>query len=163
MLSLLQPITSPRKHVWASNYVSNSFKRTSRLRRAASPVPVANSSPIITELPQQFSELKSNGLLLIDKPRGWDMLDVIEAVKQAGGVKPLAHGGRLDISATGLVLVTSGAANKRAPSFMQLPKTFEGSFKLGASTDTYDAEGSVWEQVPWRHVTGAPHACWIAG
>lgn len=90
----------------------------------------------------------------MDKPQGWDTLDVVVALQQASGVRPLAHGGRLDVSASGLVLVCGGEGTRTAPRLMQLDKCFEGVIRLGASTRTYDAQGAVWERVDWQHVDG---------
>lgn len=109
---------------------------------------------VITQLPRQFDAWRSNGMLLVDKPEGWDTLDVIAALQQAGGVKPLAHGGRLDVSSSGLVLVCAGEATRTAPLLMQLGKCFEGVIRLGASTRTYDAQGPLWERMDWQYIDG---------
>ena len=83
------------------------------------------------------------GLLLVDKPRGMTSHDVVDAVRRALGTRKVGHAGTLDPMATGLLLVGVGRATRLLRFFGDLPKTYEGTARLGVETDTLDADGSV--------------------
>lgn len=90
------------------------------------------------------------GLLLVDKPKGWTSFDVVnylrKIVAQAEGKKPkntkVGHCGTLDPLATGLlVLVIGKEYTRRAGEFSKLDKTYEVTMKLGETSTTGDEEG----------------------
>lgn len=87
-----------------------------------------------------------DGLLLIDKPKGWTSFDVVAKVRgllrQSGVIKPkVGHTGTLDPMATGLLVLTLGSYCKRAQEFSKLDKTYEVTMKLGETSTTGDEEG----------------------
>ncbi len=87
-----------------------------------------------------------DGILLVDKPKGWTSFDVVAKVrgilKQSGIVKPkIGHTGTLDPLATGLLVLVVGSYTKRAGEFSKLDKTYEVTMKLGETSSTGDAEG----------------------
>lgn len=87
-----------------------------------------------------------DGLLLVDKPKGWTSFDVVARVrgllKKAGTVKPkVGHAGTLDPLATGLLVLTLGSYCKRAQEFLKQDKTYEVTMKLGETSTTGDEEG----------------------
>jgi len=84
-----------------------------------------------------------DGLLLVDKPSGITSHDVVDAVRRALGTRRVGHAGTLDPMATGLLLVGVGRATRLLRFFGDLPKTYEGTARLGVETDTLDADGSV--------------------
>jgi tRNA pseudouridine55 synthase len=84
-----------------------------------------------------------DGLLLVDKPRDMTSHDVVDAVRRAFGTRKVGHAGTLDPMATGLLLVGVGRATRLLRFFGTLPKTYEGTARLGIETDTLDAEGTV--------------------
>jgi len=89
-----------------------------------------------------------DGLLLIDKPKGWTSFDVVAKVrgmmKRSGIDKPkVGHTGTLDPLATGLLVLTLGTYCKRAQEFSKLDKTYEVELELGKTSTTDDAEGEV--------------------
>lgn len=91
-----------------------------------------------------------DGLLLVDKPKGWTSFDVVAKVrgtlKKSGLSKPkVGHTGTLDPLATGLLVLTLGTYCKRAQEFSKLDKTYEVEMKLGQTSTTEDAEGEVSE------------------
>lgn len=94
-----------------------------------------------------------DGLLLIDKPGGITSHDAVAAVRRALGTKKVGHAGTLDPMATGLLVIGVGRATRLLRFLGDLPKTYEGTFRLGVRTDTLDAEGEVVEEVP---VTASP-------
>ncbi len=94
-----------------------------------------------------------DGLLLIDKPKGWTSFDVVakvrgvlraEAKKQGLQKKiKVGHTGTLDPMATGLLVLAVGAYTKKVPELTKQDKWYEAVITLGGTTPTDDAEGEV--------------------
>lgn len=84
-----------------------------------------------------------DGLLLVDKPQGATSHDVVDVVRRALRTRRVGHAGTLDPMATGLLLVGVGRATRLLRFFGDLPKTYEGTARLGVETDTLDADGNV--------------------
>lgn len=84
-----------------------------------------------------------DGLLLVDKPQGATSHDVVDVVRRALRTRRVGHAGTLDPMATGLLLVGVGRATRLLRFFGDLPKTYEGTARLGVETDTLDAVGNV--------------------
>lgn len=87
-----------------------------------------------------------DGILLVDKPKGWTSHDVVAKVrnvlsKEAGKKIKVGHTGTLDPMATGLLILVVGSYTKRAGEFSKLDKTYEATLKLGETSTTGDAEG----------------------
>jgi tRNA pseudouridine55 synthase len=85
----------------------------------------------------------AEGLLLIDKPGGMTSHDAVTAVRRALGTKKVGHAGTLDPMATGLLAMGVGRATRLLRYLGELPKTYEGTFRLGVETSTLDAEGEI--------------------
>lgn len=88
------------------------------------------------------------GVLNIDKPRGYTSHDVVATVRKLTGVRRVGHAGTLDPLATGVLLVCVGPATRIADYLQQGRKVYRTTFRLGSSTDTYDAEGRVLNSAP---------------
>ncbi len=91
-----------------------------------------------------------DGILLVDKPKGWTSFDVVAKVrntlkKEAGKKIKVGHTGTLDPLATGLMIVVTGSYCKRAGEFSKLDKTYEVTMKLGQTSSTGDEEGEKTE------------------
>jgi tRNA pseudouridine55 synthase len=84
-----------------------------------------------------------DGVLLIDKPAGVTSHDAVAAVRRALGTRKVGHAGTLDPMATGLLVMGVGRGTRLLRFVGDLPKTYEGAFVLGITTDTLDAEGAV--------------------
>jgi tRNA pseudouridine55 synthase len=84
-----------------------------------------------------------DGVLLIDKPSGITSHDAVAAVRRALGTRKVGHAGTLDPMATGLLVLGVGRATRLLRFLGDLPKTYEGTFRLGVETDTLDADGRV--------------------
>jgi tRNA pseudouridine55 synthase len=91
-----------------------------------------------------------DGLLLIDKPGGITSHDAVAAVRRALGTKKVGHAGTLDPMATGLLVIGVGRATRLLRFLGDLPKTYEGTFRLGVRTATLDADGDVVAEAPVR-------------
>ena len=96
-----------------------------------------------------------HGLLLIDKDAGMTSHDAVQRVRRILRQKRVGHTGTLDPDATGLLVLTLGKATRLTRFFIQAPKVYEGSVRLGISTDTYDASGEVVAQRPVEGVDPA--------
>jgi tRNA pseudouridine55 synthase len=87
--------------------------------------------------------LRTDGILLIDKPVGMTSHDVVARVRRSlGGIKT-GHAGTLDPFASGLLIVLVGKATKTQRQIMELPKRYETVARLGARSSTGDPEGDI--------------------
>ena len=84
-----------------------------------------------------------NGILLIDKDQGCTSYDVIRKIKQLFKGEKIGHTGTLDPIATGLLILCIGKATKLSSTFMNLEKEYVAKMKLGAVSDTLDADGTI--------------------
>ncbi len=89
-----------------------------------------------------------DGVLLIDKPAGLSSFKTVRAVSRILRVKKAGHAGTLDPMATGLLVICLGRATRISRFIMDGVKQYQGVMKLGAATDTYDAEGKITEERP---------------
>lgn len=88
------------------------------------------------------------GILLIRKPSGLTSHDVVNDVRRRFGTRRVGHAGTLDPLATGLLVVAVGPATRFLQYLPLEPKVYEGVFRFGVSTNTYDAEGERSEPRP---------------
>ena len=84
-----------------------------------------------------------NGVLLIDKPKGFTSFDVIAVVRKLTGQRKTGHTGTLDPNATGVLTVLLGSATKAQDIILNHDKSYVAGFKLGLTTDTLDIWGTV--------------------
>jgi tRNA pseudouridine55 synthase len=103
-----------------------------------------------------------DGLVLVDKPGGMTSHDVVDAVRRALGTRKVGHAGTLDPMATGLLLVGVGRATRLLRFFGDLPKTYEGTARLGTETDTLDADGAVVRTAPVAALRGDVEAAFAS-
>ncbi|MEK7602771.1 MAG: tRNA pseudouridine(55) synthase TruB [Patescibacteria group bacterium] len=97
-----------------------------------------------------------NGILLVDKPKGWTSFDVVAKVrgvlKKGLATKSslletskrkirVGHTGTLDPLATGLLVLLVGDYTKKTPELTKLDKTYDVTMKLGETSTTGDEEG----------------------
>jgi tRNA pseudouridine55 synthase len=88
-------------------------------------------------------ELPLSGILNVDKPPGMTSHDVVDVVRRVAGQRKVGHAGTLDPMATGVLLVCLGQATRVAEYLMAGRKRYRATIVLGATTDTYDAEGVI--------------------
>ena len=109
-----------------------------------------NSKP-----PYNYEE---GALFLIDKPLQWTSFDVVNklryALRKASGNKKIkvGHAGTLDPLASGLLLVCSGKYTKAIDNLQAMTKEYTGTFKLGATTPSYDAETEENAHFAYEHI-----------
>ncbi|KAB2885357.1 MAG: tRNA pseudouridine(55) synthase TruB [Albidovulum sp.] len=84
-----------------------------------------------------------SGWLVVDKPAGLTSTAVVNKVRWALGAKKAGHAGTLDPAATGVLAVALGEATKTVPYITDALKCYRFAVRLGAQTNTDDAEGEV--------------------
>ncbi len=84
-----------------------------------------------------------NGILIIDKPKGFTSFDVIAVIRKITGQRKLGHTGTLDPNATGVLPVLMGNATKLQDLILNHDKAYIAGFMLGKTTDTLDIWGNV--------------------
>jgi tRNA pseudouridine55 synthase len=84
-----------------------------------------------------------SGWLVIDKPAGMTSTAVVNKVRWAFDAKKAGHAGTLDPAATGVLAVALGEATKTVPYITDALKCYRFTVRLGAATNTDDAEGEV--------------------
>jgi tRNA pseudouridine55 synthase len=82
-----------------------------------------------------------NGVVIIDKPAGMTSHDVVNRVRRIVGQRSVGHLGTLDPMATGVLPLVVGSLTRLAQFYNASEKSYEGTFRFGFATDTYDAEG----------------------
>ena len=82
-----------------------------------------------------------DAVLIIDKPAGMTSHDVVARVRRIVGEKSVGHLGTLDPMATGVLPMVLGRFTRLAQFYNEADKRYEGVFRFGWATDTYDAEG----------------------
>ena len=91
--------------------------------------------------------------MLVAKPAGPTSHDVVDIVRRALGEDRVGHLGTLDPFAKGLLVLVVGRATRLAPFAAEWPKSYEGVIRLGVTTDTDDATGTVLATSPWTGIT----------
>lgn len=83
------------------------------------------------------------GFLLLDKPKGVTSFYLVRALRKIFGMKRIGYAGTLDPLATGLMIVAVGEATKLLHALEQTDKVYDVKIQLGATSETYDAEGPI--------------------
>ncbi len=104
----------------------------------------------------------TSGVLLVDKPYGITSHDVVSRVRRAIGTRRVGHAGTLDPMATGLLVLGVNGATRLLTWVVGLDKEYTATIRLGAGTNTDDAEGELGEHTSPEGVTDAAIATGIA-
>ena len=89
-----------------------------------------------------------DGILNLNKPRGWTSHDVVAHVRRLTGIRRVGHAGTLDPMATGVLLICLGQATRIAEYLMAGRKRYQAVVRLGVRTDTHDTDGHVTATAP---------------
>ena len=89
---------------------------------------------------------KIDGLILVNKPKGWTSHDVVNKLRSILHQKKIGHTGTLDPMATGVLPVLLGNATKLSKYLIEHDKTYIAVIKLGIKTNTGDEEGEIIER-----------------
>lgn len=85
------------------------------------------------------------GILIVNKPKGYTSQDVVSKTKKILNVKKAGHTGTLDPMATGVLPVLIGNYTKLSKYLIEHNKTYIAKIKLGEKRDTGDSEGKIIE------------------
>ncbi|MBT7598523.1 MAG: tRNA pseudouridine(55) synthase TruB [Gemmatimonadetes bacterium] len=84
-----------------------------------------------------------SGVIAVDKPEGPTSHDIVGRVRRALKTRRVGHCGTLDPLATGLLLVCVGRMTKLSDWITGADKQYTATFRLGAVSDTADAQGQI--------------------
>lgn len=84
-----------------------------------------------------------NGVIIVDKPRGFTSNKILGRVKKILNIKKAGHTGTLDPFATGVLPICLNEATKLIPYFNEEFKEYIGVINLGIETDTLDETGNI--------------------
>jgi len=93
---------------------------------------------------QRFSTPLS-GVLNLHKPTAVTSRDVVNQVARLSRKTKVGHAGTLDPLASGVLVVCVGAATRLIEYVQRMPKTYRTVVRLGATSDTLDADGRIEE------------------
>jgi tRNA pseudouridine55 synthase len=105
-----------------------------------------------------------SGLLAVYKPKGITSSGVVERFvrilsdpklshKNQRLLLKVGHGGTLDPSAEGVLVLGIQNGTKLLQSYLKGNKKYYGIGLLGVATDTLDADGNVVQQMEYQHIT----------
>lgn len=102
------------------------------------------------------------GIVVVDKPAGMTSHDVVGRCRRIFGTRRVGHAGTLDPMATGVLVIGVDRATKILGLLTAASKSYDATIRLGQSTSTEDAEGTVLQQLPAKHLTDGAIAAVIA-
>ena len=88
-----------------------------------------------------------HGVLNVNKPSGWTSHDVVMRLRKVLGLQKIGHAGTLDPAATGVLPILIGKGTKIAQFLVDWDKEYSAVLRLGQSTDTQDATGTIVREV----------------
>ncbi|MBN2548341.1 MAG: tRNA pseudouridine(55) synthase TruB [Anaerolineales bacterium] len=94
-----------------------------------------------------------SGVLVVDKPIGLTSHDVVQIIRRGTGIRRAGHTGTLDPRASGVLVILIGPAVRLSEYVSASDKRYQATIHLGASTDTYDSEGTVTSSAPVEGIT----------
>ncbi|TVT40737.1 tRNA pseudouridine(55) synthase TruB [Hymenobacter setariae] len=100
-------------------------------------------------------DFEAGEVLLLDKPLTWTSFDVVRKVKNTLRPRKIGHAGTLDPLATGLLILCTGKKTKEIDQIQAQEKEYEGTFRLGQTTPSFDLETPVDAEQPYAHLTEA--------
>lgn len=84
-----------------------------------------------------------SGLVVVDKPAGVTSHDVVARMRRIAGTRKVGHAGTLDPMATGVLLLGINKATRLLGHLLLATKAYDATIRLGAATNTDDADGEV--------------------
>jgi tRNA pseudouridine55 synthase len=83
------------------------------------------------------------GLLVVDKPSGTTSRGIVNRVVPLFPRAKVGHAGTLDPLASGILIVCVGPATRLVEMIQRMPKTYRTAVRMGARSDTCDADGRI--------------------
>ncbi|HEU5024316.1 MAG TPA: tRNA pseudouridine(55) synthase TruB [Spirillospora sp.] len=87
--------------------------------------------------------MENSGLVIVDKPADWTSHDVVGKMRRLARTRRVGHAGTLDPMATGVLVLGVGKATRLLGHLALTEKGYDATIRLGASTNTDDAEGEI--------------------
>src|SRR5512144_698256 len=84
-----------------------------------------------------------SGVLVVDKPIGLTSHDVVQIIRRGTNIRRAGHTGTLDPRASGVLVILVGPAVRLSEYVSASDKRYQAVLRLGATTDTYDADGRI--------------------
>ena len=94
-----------------------------------------------------------DGVIIINKPKGYTSSDVVQKVRKVLNTKKVGHAGTLDPLATGVLPVLVGKGTKLSKYLMEHDKTYIATVTLGEKKSTGDLEGETIEIKEVENIT----------
>ncbi len=85
----------------------------------------------------------TSGIVLVDKPRGITSHDVVARARRSIGTRKVGHAGTLDPMATGLLVLGVNNSTRLLTWVVGLDKQYLATIRLGAGSNTDDADGEI--------------------
>lgn len=96
-----------------------------------------------------------DGVLIVNKPADWTSHDVVAKVRGMLKGQKVGHAGTLDPAATGVLPLLVGKGTRIAEYLVDWDKEYRAVLRLGETTDTQDATGTVLARQPVEALTEA--------
>jgi tRNA pseudouridine55 synthase len=96
-----------------------------------------------------------DGVLIVRKEAGWTSHDVVAKIRRLLGGGKVGHAGTLDPAATGVLPALLGKGTRIAEYLVEWDKEYRAVLRLGETTDTQDATGTVLTRRATEGVTPA--------
>jgi len=103
-----------------------------------------------------------SGILPVEKGPGVTSFQVVAQLRRLLRAPKVGHGGTLDPDATGLLPILVGEGTKLTPYLAALDKEYVATARLGVTTDTQDASGTVLRERPVPALDAAALAAALA-
>lgn len=104
-------------------------------------------------------DFETGEVILVNKPLKWTSFDVVNrlriVIKESLGIKKIkvGHAGTLDPLADGLLILCTGRFTKKIDEYQAQEKEYTGTFRLGATTPSYDLEHEIDTEYEYNHIT----------
>lgn len=93
-----------------------------------------------------------DGIILVNKPKGYTSHDIVNIARKALHTKKVGHCGTLDPDATGVLVLCINKATKVLQFLNAETKEYIATLSLGVATDSYDASGTIVETRPFQPI-----------
>jgi tRNA pseudouridine55 synthase len=106
-------------------------------------------------------QFETGEVLLVNKPCSWTSFDVVgkmrNVIRKKTGIRKIkiGHAGTLDPLASGLLILCTGRFTKKIDEYQGLEKEYTGTFRLGATTASFDLETEVDHTFPLGDLTAS--------
>jgi len=95
-----------------------------------------------------------DGIILVNKPKGYTSHDVINVLRGILKTRKLGHTGTLDPDATGVLVVGVNKGTKIMKYLNNDEKVYQSRVLIGQSTDTLDKTGTIIEEKIVKELSG---------